>query len=137
MPPSSRSYSYLLREPDGISTKTTASPLISARGARGDRYERVGQIRNEVVCRLDSDGEADEVRRRGERRVGGRGVRHPRRHLDQALDAAERLGELEEPSAAGDRRRLLRGLGGERDHAAETAHLACPDRVTLIRRQAG
>ena len=56
------------------------------------------------------------------------GVRHPRRHLDQALDAAERLGELEELRARDERRRLLRRLDEEGDHAAEVVHLPRGDR---------
>ena len=44
--------------------------------------------------------------------------------LDQALDAAERLGEQEELRPRDERDRLLLGLGEERDHAAEVAHLA-------------
>ena len=63
------------------------------------------------------------------------GVRHARRHLDEALDAAERLGELEELRARDERLRLLRRLGEERDHAAEVAHLPRGDRMPGMRRQ--
>jgi hypothetical protein len=63
-------------------------------------------------------------------------VRHPRRHLDQALDAAERLGELEEPRSRRHRCGLLRRFREERDHAAEVPHLARGDRVTGMRREA-
>src|SRR6266581_8689140 len=115
MPPSSSSYSYLFREPDGISTKTTGAWLISAGGARGGRHESVLEVVREVVGRLDPDREPDEARRRGEGCVGGGGVRHARRHLDQALDAAERFREPEQVRAPGDRRRLLRRLGEEGD----------------------
>ena len=67
------------------------------RAARaGDGDERGLEVGEQVADRLDPDREADEVARRRERRVGGRGVRHARRVLDQALDAAERLGEQEE-----------------------------------------
>ena len=38
--------------------------------------ERGLEVGDQVVGRLDPDRQADEVRRRGERRVGGRGVRH-------------------------------------------------------------
>src|SRR5579862_7297646 len=68
-PPSLSSHSYLLRDPEGISTKTTASLLMSR--ARGGRHERVLEIHHEIVGRLDPDREADEVRRRRERRIGG------------------------------------------------------------------
>src|ERR1700692_3822611 len=104
MPPSSWSYSYLLREPDGISTKTTASPLISPRRACSGRDEGVLEVGGERAGRLDPHREAHEIRRRRERRVGRGGVRRPGRNLEQALDAAERLGELEKPRAPGDRR---------------------------------
>ena len=53
---------------------------------------------------LDPDRQPHEVPRRGEGRVRGRRVRHARRVLDQALDAAEALGELED-LRAGDRAR--------------------------------
>ena len=51
-------------------------------------------------------------------------MRHPGRVLDQALDAAERLGEQEQLRPAADRDGLGLGLDEERDHAAEVAHLA-------------
>src|SRR5581483_2775543 len=62
-------------------------------GSSGGANERGFEVGDEVVDGLDADGQADEVRRRGERRVRRRGVRHRRRDLDQALDAAEALGE--------------------------------------------
>src|SRR5581483_2228218 len=130
MPPSSLSHSYLLRDPAGISTKTT-----SGTGARGNELRL--EIRDEILGRLDPDREADEVRRRGEGCVGGGGVRHPRRHLDEALDAAERLREPEEVRRRGESLRLLRRLGEERHHAAEVPHLARGDRVAGVARQAG
>src|SRR4029077_16705929 len=61
-PPSFSSHSYLLREPDGISTKTTASPPMLR--PRGGWHERVLEIQHEIVGRLDPYREADEVRRR-------------------------------------------------------------------------
>ena len=51
--------------------------------------ERVGEVVDEVVCRLDADGEPDQVAGCGERGVGGGRVRHPVGMLDQALDTAE------------------------------------------------
>src|SRR5579862_5025016 len=105
IPPSSSSHSYLLRDPAGISTKTTCSSISARAGGGGD--ERVLEIGAEIRRRLDPDREPDEVRRRRERRVGGGCVRHARRHLDQALDAAERLSEPEEVRGRGEARRLL------------------------------
>ena len=70
--------------------------------------------------------------RRRERRAGGRGVRHARGMLDQALDAAERLGELEELRARDELDGLLLGVGQERDHAAEVAHLRARDVVARV-----
>ena len=61
----------------------------------------------QVVGRLDPDRQPHEVRRRRERGARGRRVRHPRRVLDQALDAAERLGELEDLRARDELDRLL------------------------------
>ena len=64
-------------------------------------------------------------------------MRHPRRVLDQALDAAERLGELEELRPPDELDGLLLGLGEERDHPAEVAHLPLRDLVAGVRREAG
>src|SRR5256885_13027339 len=44
------------------------------------------EVREQIVGGLDPDRQADEVGGRGERRVGCRCMRHPRRMLDQALD---------------------------------------------------
>ena len=75
--------------------------LGRARGAPPPaRAERLLEVGDQIVGRLDPDRQAHEVARRGERRVGGRRVRHPGRVLDQALDAAEALGELPDPRAA-------------------------------------
>ncbi len=93
------------------------------------------QIRDQVVDRLDPDREADQVSRCGERGVGGRGVCHPGRVLDQALDAAERFGELEELRPRHELDRRLLRLGEERDHPAEVAHLALRDLVAGMRGQ--
>ena len=90
------------------------------------------EVVDQVVGRLDPDREADEVARRGERRVGGRRVRHPRGVLDQALDAAEALGERPDLRARDERDGLLLGLDEERDHAAEVAHLPGGDLVARV-----
>ena len=80
-----------------------AGRLSAGRGCSPD--ERSFEVGEQIVARLDADREANEVRRRRERLAGGRRVRHPGRLLDQALDAAERLGELEELRARDERRR--------------------------------
>ena len=109
-----------------------------ASSARGRADERRLEIGDEVVGRLDPDREPDEVpRRRRTGRVGGRGVRHPVRVLDQALDAAERLGEREDLRPGDERDGLLLGLDEERDHAAEVAHLARGDLVAGVVGEAG
>src|SRR5262249_26279577 len=119
------------------SVSTTYTPIACAKprnrrstssstGARRHADQRRLEIRDHVVHVLDPDREPDQVTRGGERRVGGRGVRHAGRVLDQALDAAERLGQLEEPRPGGERERLLLVLDLERDHPTEVAHLpAC------------
>ena len=82
---------------DRLSLSRVRATAVRGRGRADQRCLEIG---DEVVGRLDPDREADEVRRRGERRVGGRGVRHRSRHLDQALDAAEALGQLPDLSCA-------------------------------------
>jgi hypothetical protein len=64
-------------------------------------------------------------------------VRHLRRHLDQALDAAERLRKLEELRARDELDRMLLRLREERDHPAEVAHLPRGHGVVRVRGQAG
>ena len=108
-------------------------PPVPARRAPGSRL-------TSAASRSASRSSADSIptdRRtrfagRRERRAGGRRVRHPRRMLDQALDAAERLGELEELRARDELDRLLLGLDEERDHAAEVAHLRARDLVARV-----
>src|SRR5919204_3460563 len=99
-----------------------AVPRLGA-GAGGRPDERDLEIGDEVVGRLESDGEPDQIPRCRERRVGGRGVRHARGMLDQALDAAERLGELEDLRASDQVNRFLFRLDEKRDHPPEVAHL--------------
>ena len=105
------------------------------RGVRGDQGGL--EVGDQVVGRLDPDREAHEVARRGERRVGGRRVRHPRGVLDQALDAAEALGECPHLRAPDEVDGLLLGLDEERDHAAEVAHLPGGELVARVAREAG
>ena len=53
--------------------------------------------------------------------------------LDHALDAAERLGELEELRSPDELHRRLLRVGQERDHPAEVAHLPLGDLVAGVR----
>jgi hypothetical protein len=57
--------------------------------------------------------------------------------LDQALDAAERLGELEELRAPDELDGGLLGVDEEGDHPAEVPHLPLGDLVPGMRGQAG
>src|SRR5438132_3776817 len=94
-------------------------PWCSRPGARGGTNERPLEIRDEILYGFDPDGQPHEVARRRKRRVCGGSVRHLRRQLDQALDPAERLRELEELRPCDEANRLLLRLGEERDHPAE------------------
>src|SRR5206468_292168 len=99
----------------------------------GDRLSEVG---DEIVDRLDAHREADEPRGRRELCPPDRSVRHRQRELDERLDAAERFGEGEDLGPCGDT------LGGrfaaaqlERKHPAERAHLTsreCPPRYFVV-----
>src|SRR6266508_6376761 len=107
-------------------------PVLRVRGRANECGLEVG---DQVVGRLDPDGEADQVpRRRRWTRLRG-GVGHPRRMLDQALDSAQALGEDPDVRAPDDLNRLLLRLDEERDHAAEVAHLAGGDVVARVIRQ--
>src|SRR5256885_2135994 len=109
---------------------------LRARRSRG-AHERGLEVGDQVVGRLEAHRQADEARRRGERPLRCRGVRHPRRVLDEALDAAERLRELPDLRARDEPDRLLLRLGEEGDHAAEVGHLPRGDLVAGMARQAG
>ena len=74
-----------------------------AAGAGSGPVERLAQVRDEVVGVLDADRQPDERRVDRERRSGDREVGHRGRHLDQRLDAAQRLGEREQPRRLADR----------------------------------
>ena len=72
------------------------------------------------------------------RSAGDRGVGHAGRVLDQGLDAAQALGQREEPRAAQHAvGRLLPARDLGRDHAAEAAHLARGHGVAGMVGQAG
>ena len=110
-----------------------AQPNASRR-ADGRRPECVLEVGDQIAGRsmpTDSCTRSAASERRGRRG----GVRHLRRHLDQALDASERLREWKGSCAATSQRRLLLRLREERDHAAEVAHLLRRDLVTGMRRQ--
>ncbi len=65
-----------------------------------------------------------------------RAVRHQRRMLDQALDAAEAFGQREQPAAFEETARIVeRPVEFGRDHAAEGAHLLLRQRVLGVARQ--
>ena len=59
-------------------------------------------------------------------------MRHPRRVLDQALDAAEGLREREDVRPRDECDRFLLRLRKERDHPAEVTHLACGDLMSWM-----
>ena len=100
-------------------------------GRRGARRQGLLEVRNQVLRRLDTDRQADEVGGHLEGGAGDRGVGHDRRHLDERFDRAQRLGQGE------DARRARHPVGDvraaadlEREHAAGKPHLA-PDEVRL------
>src|SRR2546421_8752554 len=86
-------------------------PWCSRAGARGGTNERPLEILDEILYGFDPDREPHEVARRRKRRVGGGRVRHLRRQLDQALDSAERLRELEELCPCDEAHRLFLRFG--------------------------
>src|SRR5580765_6467422 len=63
--------------------------LHRPRRAGSDWSERQFEILEEVLGRLEADGEPDEIQRGGEGRIGRGRVGHARRKLDQALHSAE------------------------------------------------
>src|SRR6266542_3735780 len=109
-----------------------ASATSQSLGTCRRTNERFFEIRDEVVDRLDPDGEADEILRRRKRRVGGRRVGHHCRHLDHRLDAAERLCELPDLGPRHQRDCFLFGGGEEGNHAAEIAPLTSRDVVARM-----
>src|SRR5581483_5003400 len=117
----------------GICPRPGALPL----GAGGGADERCFEVGDEVGGRLDPDREAHEVGRRGEGRIGRRGVRHRGRDLDQALYAAEALGQLPDLRPPDERDRVLHARREERDPPAEARHLARGELVARVAGQAG
>src|SRR5205807_3598453 len=105
-------------------------------GARGRADECGFEIRDQVIRRLETNRKANEVARCGEGGVCGRRMRHPRRVLDQALDAAERLGQFEDLSARNELDGFFFALREERDHPTGVMHLSRGDLVSGMRRQA-
>src|SRR5262249_49470094 len=115
-----------------------AKPTGSARSRRrmvscftgydeSDRVERVAQVAPQVVDVLDPARQAHErivdTQCRA-LRFRNRAVRHQRGMLDQAFDAAEALGEREEPAPLEKAFRSREiGLEPDRYHSAEGAHL--------------
>ena len=91
--------------------------------------ERLGEVGDQVVGVLDADREAQQVGRHRRARPLDRGA-----VLDQALDAAERLGKPEDPRASDELDGSLLRLREEGDHAAEVAHLALRDLVAGVPR---
>src|SRR5215471_8666989 len=102
--------------------------------------ERLREIGDEVGLVLDADGEADEAVADAERRARFRryrSVRHDRRMLDQALDAAEALGQREDLAALEEAARVVEAaLEDRRHHAAEAAHLPLGQRMLRMARKA-
>src|SRR5579883_403983 len=95
--------------------------------------QRLVEIGEEVVEILDADRQADERVADAQRLAllgRQRGMRHDGGMLDQALDAAETLGQGEDLDALEEAPRR-RQIAGELDrhHAAEALHLAARERV--------
>ncbi len=94
--------------------------------------------RREVVDRLDSDGEPNEIAGNLQRRTGRARVGHPARVLDQRLHAAQRLPQHEQLGPVADRHRSLLTTGrAEAHHAPEAPHLLGRDLVAGVLRQPG
>src|SRR5713226_5754845 len=104
--------------------------------------ERVFQLGDEVVNVLDADRQAHQAfvdAELGAHVLGQRGVGHDRRVLDQALDAAEALGESEKLAALEETPGALQpALEHRRHHAAVAAvHLPFRQGVLGMARKAG
>ena len=98
--------------------------------------ERRIQIAQQVIDRLQSNAEADQIARDFIARTGGTCMGHPSWVFDETFDGTEALGQCEK---AGPRAELNRGLlatsQGEADHAAEGPHLSPSDLVTRVLRK--
>ncbi len=81
----------------------------SEAGSEAGSGQRLAEVGDQVVGVLDAAAEPHEVGRHRGGRALDRLVGHRLRHLDQRLDAAERLGEREQARARGDRGRARDG----------------------------
>src|SRR4029453_5475683 len=104
-------------------------------GADGTRLARecCFEVVEQVVGRLDADGESDERRWHGEGRIGRGGGRHARGMLDEALHSTQTLRELPDLRPRDEVDGLLLVREQERHHPAEIAHLPRTDRVARMR----
>ena len=96
--------------------------------------EGASQVLAEVFQFFDPDAEPDEpvIDAAGRADVGrDAGVRHRRRMADQRLDAAQALGQAEQPGSASEMRvaASVAAFQADADHAAEVAHLLRGDGV--------
>src|SRR5437879_5596560 len=102
--------------------------------------ERLIEIRDQVLHVLDPDGEPYETVAQPHlvaQRLRDARVRHRGGVPDQALHAAQRLGQREDPGALDEAPRPLQAPELQADHAAEPFHLAAGELVLRMRRQAG
>src|SRR5688572_3750402 len=88
----------------GIRIIKTSNPAArpSVATARRTLLQRVLELGDEIVDAFDADRQTHQAIVDAEARANllrQRGVRHDRRVLDQALDAAQAFGEREEPAA--------------------------------------
>src|SRR5205807_534449 len=121
--------------------RVSAQSATTRARATSDAVERLEQIFHQVLPVLDSDAEADEAVLDAEhapRLRRNRGVRHDRRMLDQALDAAERLRAGEDAQRLQQRARCGKAaLDDESEHAAEAGHLLARELVLGMLLQPG
>ena len=118
-----------VRSPRQVARVVRAAALGARAPARGRRRDR-RPTRSRPTAARGPRGD-------GERAGRGRRVRHPVRVLDQALDAAEALGERPDLRPRDEVDRLLLRLDEERDHPAEVAHLPRGDLVPRMFGQPG
>ena len=94
----------------------SGQPVEDRAAFERDQAQGLAQVGDQVAGVLDAAAEPHQIGRDRGARALDRLVGHRLRHLDQRLDAAERLGEREQPRARRDRR----GVGmAEADHPAE------------------
>src|SRR5271166_1819621 len=126
---------------DGARVMSNVSRRIGGRrsrrtsGWRSRRLQGLVEVADQVRSVLDADGEPHKLRgdpRGATQRLGDRGVAHRPGMADEALDAAERLGECEVPdSLERPHRPFGIALDEERHHASAAAHL--PRRKVMLR----